>query len=175
MHSTGRTLIGLAILASCISLATPAAASESPGPSIRDDQRSQGLALQPAAASVTNPPWGWARTGIRSLVLLSPRYLSPPKKRPPAKPRPNWDAIARCESGGRWHYNGPSGFDGGLQFLPSTWTAVMKRMHPWWRTRYAWQATRARQIAAAEYLIGPMGANPWRQWPYCWRFAWKRG
>jgi hypothetical protein len=51
----------------------------------------------------------------------------------------------------------------------------MKRMHPWWRTRYAWQATRARQIAAAEYLIGPMRANPWRQWPYCWRFAWKRG
>jgi hypothetical protein len=36
--------------------------------------------------------------------------------------------------------------------------------------RYAWQATRRQQILAAEYLIGPMGANPWRQWPHCWRF-----
>lgn len=36
---------------------------------------------------------------------------------------------------------------------------------------YAWQATRVQQIAAAQYLIGPMGADPWTQWPYCWRFA----
>ena len=34
-----------------------------------------------------------------------------------------WVALANCESGGRWHYNGSSGFDGGLQFHPSTWAA----------------------------------------------------
>lgn len=82
----------------------------------------------------------------------------------------NWDAIAQCESGGRWHYNGSSGYDGGLQFLPSTWTAVM-RASGYRFASYAWQATRVQQIAAAQYLIGPMGADPWTQWPYCWRFA----
>jgi hypothetical protein len=47
----------------------------------------------------------------------------------------------------------------------------MRSLKPWWRTLYAWQASRLQQIRAAEHLIGPMGANPWRQWPYCWRFA----
>jgi resuscitation-promoting factor RpfA len=75
-----------------------------------------------------------------------------------------------CESSGRWHYNGSSGYDGGLQFLPSTWTSVM-RASRYGFSRYAWQATRVQQIVAAEYLIGPMGANPWRQWPSCWRFG----
>jgi hypothetical protein len=47
----------------------------------------------------------------------------------------------------------------------------MRRMRPWWRTRYAYQATRLQQIVAAEYLIGPMGSNPWHQWPNCWRYG----
>jgi hypothetical protein len=75
-----------------------------------------------------------------------------------------------CESSGRWHYNGPSGYDGGLQFLPSTWTLVM-RASGYRFGRYAWQATRLHQVMAAEYLIGPMGANPWGQWPHCWRYG----
>src|SRR4051794_16299324 len=28
----------------------------------------------------------------------------------------NWDAIARCESGGNWHINTGNGYYGGLQF-----------------------------------------------------------
>lgn len=172
-------LVRSVIVVSCISLATPAIASagtdgSSPSPTIRDHLRDQGQYLQPLEPPGASAPWDWVgEAGIRSLVLLSPRRLPAPRKPASTKRRPNWDAIAQCESGGRWHYNGPSGFDGGLQFLPSTWTAVMKRMRPWWRTRYAWQATRKQQIAAAEYLIGPMRANPWTQWPYCWKFAWK--
>jgi Transglycosylase-like domain len=88
----------------------------------------------------------------------------------PRKGHPNWYGVAQCESGQRWNYNGPSGFDGGLQFLPSTWTAVM-RMSGYHFSSYAWQATAAQQIAAAEYLIGPAHANPWTQWPVCWRYA----
>src|SRR5215203_6041373 len=34
-----------------------------------------------------------------------------------------WDAIAQCESSGNWHINTGNGYYGGLQFLPSTWTA----------------------------------------------------
>ena len=100
-------------------------------------------------------------------------HPSPPRVSAPPIPRkgyPNWYGVARCESGQRWNYNGPSGFDGGLQFLPSTWTAVM-RMSGYHFSTYAWQATAAQQIAAAEYLIGPAHANPWTQWPVCWRFA----
>lgn len=95
-----------------------------------------------------------------------------PKPLPPVPRRghPNWYGIAQCESGRRWSYNGPSGFDGGLQFLPSTWTAVM-RMSGYHFSTYAWQATAAQQIAAAEYLIGPLHANPWTQWPVCWRYS----
>jgi hypothetical protein len=106
---------------------------------------------------------------VQILRSLNPRPR--PRRVARARWRANWDAIAQCESSGRWHYNGSSGFDGGLQFLPSTWTSVMRRMRPWWRTRYAYQATRLQQILAAEYLIGPMGASPWHQWPYCWRFG----
>ena len=33
---------------------------------------------------------------------------------------PNLDAIARCESGGNWGIH-TGNYQGGLQFLPSTW------------------------------------------------------
>ena len=128
-----------------------------------------GVASAGDAAGATDPTWG---TGTSQPVKLTPLNPPAPKKKRPATPRyrADWDAIAKCESGGRWHYNGPSGFDGGLQFLPSTWRSVMKASG-YGFARYAYQATRRQQIAAAEYLIGPMGANPWRQWPYCWRFG----
>jgi hypothetical protein len=72
----------------------------------------------------------------------------------------DWDAIAECESGGDWAYNGPSGYYGGLQFHPDTWIgAGGGRYAP-----YAWQATREQQIAVASTL-------PLSSWPYCQRFA----
>jgi hypothetical protein len=74
-----------------------------------------------------------------------------------------WDRLASCESGGRWSYNGSSGFDGGLQFLPSTWSS--------WRDRYfptfpalAWQATKEQQVMVAERLWRGSGFAPW---PVC--------
>jgi len=35
----------------------------------------------------------------------------------------NWDAIAQCESGGNWAADTGNGYEGGLQFSPSTWRA----------------------------------------------------
>src|ERR1700739_2047522 len=33
----------------------------------------------------------------------------------------DWDAVAQCESGGRWNADTGNGFYGGLQFKQSTW------------------------------------------------------
>ena len=74
----------------------------------------------------------------------------------------NWYAIAQCESGGDWDYHGPSGFDGGLQFLPSTWSSLHMGY------TYAWQAPPTVQIAAAEKLLAEVGGRGWTQWPVCW-------
>jgi hypothetical protein len=71
-----------------------------------------------------------------------------------------WDALAQCESGGNWAYNGPSGFDGGLQFDPSTWTAMGGGQY----APYAYMASREQQIAIAERTLTSSG---WGAWPAC--------
>lgn len=72
-----------------------------------------------------------------------------------------WDDLAACESGGNWAYNGSSGYDGGLQFLPSTWSTMAPAGFP----AYAWQATREQQIEVAEATLA---ASSWQQqWPTC--------
>lgn len=71
-----------------------------------------------------------------------------------------WDRLAECESGGDWSYNGSSGYDGGLQFLPSTWTNFGGGQF----AQYAWGATREQQIIIAEKVLASGG---WGQWPSC--------
>lgn len=78
-----------------------------------------------------------------------------------AIPEP-WASLAHCESTGRWAYNGPSGFDGGLQFHPRTWTAFRPEGLP----AYAHQATPAQQIQVAERVLDAQG---WGAWPSCSR------
>ena len=78
-----------------------------------------------------------------------------------------WDKLAQCESGQTWNYNGSSGYDGGLQFLPSTWTAYGGREF----STYAWGATREQQIIIAERVYNDVG---WVAWPGCTRsFGWR--
>lgn len=71
-----------------------------------------------------------------------------------------WDTIAQCESGGNWATDTGNGFQGGLQFTPSTWAA-------YGGTEYAPsanQATREQQIAVAEKVQAAQG---WGAWPAC--------
>ncbi len=83
---------------------------------------------------------------------------SPPSAPPPtASSGANWDALAQCESGGDWSYNGPSGFDGGLQFHPSTWTGAGGGQY----APEAWMATREQQIAIAERVLASSGRGAW--------------
>lgn len=80
-----------------------------------------------------------------------------------------WTVLADCETGdGRvgapysvqWEYNGPSGFDGAFQFLPSTWDSLNTGYD------YAWQAPPEAQVEAAKKLQARSG---WGQWPSCAR------
>ena len=73
-----------------------------------------------------------------------------------------WDALSLCEAGGRWFYNGSSGFDGGLQFHPGTWSAYRLPAYP----EFAWQANRLEQIAVARRVLAEQG---WQAWPVCSR------
>ncbi|GGM84272.1 hypothetical protein GCM10012275_63670 [Longimycelium tulufanense] len=77
-----------------------------------------------------------------------------------ATPTSTWDALARCESGGKWNISTGNGFSGGLQFLPSTW-------HAFGGSKYApsaHQATREQQIRVAERVLRSQG---WGAWPAC--------
>ncbi|MEV8099062.1 transglycosylase family protein [Kitasatospora sp. NPDC085879] len=72
----------------------------------------------------------------------------------------DWDKVAACESGGRWHANTGNGYYGGLQFGWSTWRANGG-------LAYAPRpdlASREQQIAIAERLAARRGLAPW---PVC--------
>jgi hypothetical protein len=75
-----------------------------------------------------------------------------------------WAPIVECESGGDWDYNGGSGYDGGLQFAPSTWDAFGGDQY----ADFAYQASPAEQIAIAERVLDSQG---WGAWPTCSRLA----
>ncbi|UVE94966.1 transglycosylase family protein [Dietzia sp. B32] len=77
-----------------------------------------------------------------------------------AAPDSDWDRLAQCEAGGNWAINTGNGYQGGLQFSPSTWAA-------YGGTQYAPtanQATREQQIAIAEKTLAGQG---WGAWPAC--------
>jgi peptidoglycan hydrolase CwlO-like protein len=83
---------------------------------------------------------------------------------PPVAPSSgiDWDAIAKCESSGDWSID--STYDGGLQFLPSTWLAFGGGRY----ARYAHQATRVEQIAVAEAVLDRQGPGAW---PNCFAYG----
>ena len=71
-----------------------------------------------------------------------------------------WAALAECESDGTGSYNGSSGFDGGLQFHPGTWSAYRPAGYP----AFAYQASPWQQIVVAERVLASQG---WGAWPAC--------
>lgn len=71
--------------------------------------------------------------------------------------RTDWDAIARCESGGDWNANTGNGYYGGLQFSQSSWVAAGGRKF----AARADLATRREQIAVARRLASIQGMNAW--------------
>jgi hypothetical protein len=72
---------------------------------------------------------------------------------------PNWDAIARCESGGNWSINTGNSYHGGLQFTLPTWYANGGQGLPE-------NASREEQIRVAENVLRTQGIGAW---PVCGR------
>lgn len=66
----------------------------------------------------------------------------------------NWDAVAKCESGGNWAINTGNGYFGGLQFSPATWKANGGTGMPN-------QASRDEQIRVAENVFKTQGIGAW--------------
>lgn len=80
----------------------------------------------------------------------------------PANADVNWDAIAQCESGGRWNINTGNGYHGGLQFSPSTWRAYGGQRY----ATTAHRASRGQQITVARQVLRGQGIGAW---PTCGR------
>lgn len=79
-----------------------------------------------------------------------------------AVPEETWDALAECESEGRWSIDTGNGFYGGLQFDLDSWQwAGGERF-----ADYPHQATRNEQITIAERLL-EMHPGGWAAWPAC--------
>lgn len=79
-----------------------------------------------------------------------------------AAPDSDWDRLAQCESGGNWAINTGNGYQGGLQFSPSTWRAYGGGEF----APTANLATREQQIVIAERTLAGQG---WGAWPACSR------
>ncbi|GIF09393.1 LysM peptidoglycan-binding domain-containing protein [Actinoplanes siamensis] len=96
--------------------------------------------------------------GLAGAVGLLAAEASPAS----AAPKVNWDAVARCESGGNWRINTGNGYYGGLQFSRSTW-----RAHGGGRYgSTANLASKSEQILIAERVLRNQGIGAW---PTCGR------
>lgn len=94
-------------------------------------------------------------------------YVAPAAAAPTAAPTPvaapastsgtNWDAVAACESGNNWSINTGNGYQGGLQFSPSTWNGYGGQEF----APTADQATREQQIVVAERVRAGQGMGAW--------------
>src|SRR5215211_6641879 len=88
---------------------------------------------------------------LAGLVIGAPIALATP-----AQAAPNWDALAQCESTGRWNIDTGNGYSGGTQYAST-----------------AAGATRQQQIAVAERVLASQGPGAW---PACTRkTGWHHG
>jgi LysM repeat protein len=106
-----------------------------------------------------------AKTALAGAVVGAPLATAGQAE---AAPDSTWDAVAKCESGGNWSIITGNGFQGGLQFTPSTWRAFGGTAF----ATSANHASREEQIAVAERVLAKQG---WNAWPVCSRKAGARG
>ncbi|WP_083971551.1 LysM peptidoglycan-binding domain-containing protein [Actinoplanes awajinensis] len=79
-----------------------------------------------------------------------------------AAPNVNWDAVAKCESGGNWRINTGNGYYGGLQFSRGTWRSHGGGSYG----STANLASKTEQITVAERVLRNQGIGAW---PTCGR------
>ncbi|RAK34553.1 LysM domain-containing protein [Actinoplanes lutulentus] len=98
--------------------------------------------------------------GLLTVGVTGAGVLLAPASPASAARQVNWDVVAKCESGGRWHINTGNGYYGGLQFSRSTWKANGGGKY----ASTANKATKAEQIKIANKLFKKRGLKPW---PVC--------
>jgi len=101
---------------------------------------------------------GVAKVAIAGAVISVPLTIA---ATPANASSVNWDAIAKCESGGNWATDTGNGFYGGLQFTLGTWHANGGAGMPQ-------NASREQQIAVAERVLATQGIHAW---PVCGEHA----
>ncbi|UXY28012.1 LysM peptidoglycan-binding domain-containing protein [Streptomyces sp. HUAS TT20] len=114
----------------------------------------QGKHRRPSKAKATR---AIALAGVAGAAVVAPLMASGTASAATAS---EWDAVAKCESGGNWSINTGNGYYGGLQFSASTWSA-------YGGTKYAGtadKATKAQQIEIAEKVLAAQGKGAW---PVC--------
>jgi hypothetical protein len=79
-----------------------------------------------------------------------------------------WQRVANCESGDRWHIDSGNGYYGGLQFSASTWTSYDVNHY----ASRADLATRGEQIDVANNVLDAQG---WGAWPVCSQYRGEPG
>jgi hypothetical protein len=114
----------------------------------RQEARQEAAAPQPAPTS-SDPP-------TTSTAPVSPNSPTDPDAVLASLPAP-WDAVARCESGGRIGAVNPGGYYGLFQFSLSTWASVGGVGSPT-------EASASEQLYRAQKLYERDGASPW---PVC--------
>jgi LysM repeat protein len=97
---------------------------------------------------------GAAKVALAGVVISVPLGIA---ATPANASSVNWDAVAKCESGGNWAINTGNGFYGGLQFTLGTWHANGGQGMPQ-------NASREQQIAVAERVLVTQGIHAW---PVC--------
>jgi len=95
------------------------------------------------------------RAAVAGIALGAPLALTAAPAQ--AATTAEWDAVAKCESGGNWAINTGNGYFGGLQFALSTWRGFGGVGNPA-------AASKAEQIRIAEKVLAVQGAGAW---PVC--------
>jgi hypothetical protein len=126
----------------------------------RSGLRYRGRHRKPSSSGTT-----LAKTALAGAVVSAPLVNAGQAS---AAPDNVWDRVAQCESGGNWAINTGNGFQGGLQFTPSTWRSFGGSQF----ASSANRASREEQIAVAEKVLAGQG---WGAWPVCSSKAGARG
>ncbi|MQA16555.1 MAG: transglycosylase [Pseudonocardiaceae bacterium] len=97
------------------------------------------------------------RVGVAAVAVAAPMALAAPAQ---AASGEDWNSVAECESGQRWHLDTGNGYYGGLQFSDQTWDGFGGEEY----ASTADDASRTQQIAIAERVLDEQG---WDAWPTC--------
>jgi len=128
----------------------PDASAEPARPELRllDDRSSAPLPVD--AALATHAAAAAHDAAVEHLLAVAATALPAPHT------GVDWDAIARCETGGNWRMQGAR-FSGGVGFANSTWNGFGGREF----APNAGQATREEQIVVAERVYDRYGLSGW--------------